>query len=69
MVSITLSVPEKIRELMKKFPEINWSGFVRMAIEEKTKKLALKEQMFKDLEKEEEFNKWAVNLVREGRKK
>ena len=54
---------------MKKFPEINWSGFVRMAIEEKAEKLALKEQMLKDLEKEEEFNRWAVNLVREGRKK
>ena len=62
MVSITLSVPEKVRELMKQFPEINWSGFVRSAIESKAKKLAWKEQMLEKLESEKEFDKIALEL-------
>ena len=68
MVSITLSVPEEIHELMKKFPEVNWSGLVRTCISERAKKLALKEEMLRQLEKEKQFNGWAVSLIREGRK-
>jgi hypothetical protein len=45
MVSITLSVPEETRELMRKFPEVNWSGLVRQCITEKAKKLALKQEL------------------------
>ncbi len=69
MVSITISVPEETRKLMKRFPEINWSGLVRKSIIEKAEKLALKEEMLKQLEKEKEFNEWAVRIVREGRRK
>jgi len=69
MVSITLSVPEQIKELMNQFPEVNWSGLVRQAISEKAKKLALKRELFSQLENEREFSDWAVNLVREGRNK
>ncbi|MEK6937087.1 MAG: hypothetical protein AABW58_03380 [Nanoarchaeota archaeon] len=68
MVSITLSVPEEIRKLMKKFPEVNWSGLVRKTIEEKAKELSLKEELLKKLDKEKEFSDWAVKLVREGRR-
>lgn len=68
MVSITLSVPEEIRELMKKFPEVNWSGLVRACIVERAKKLALKEELLKQLGKEKQFNEWSVSLIREGRK-
>ena len=69
MVSITLSVPEEVRELMKRFPEVNWSGLVRTCITEQAKKLAIKQEMLKQLDKEREFSGWAVNLVREGRNK
>ncbi len=69
MVSITVSVPEEIRKLMKKFPEVNWSGVVRNSITEKAQKLALKEEMLKELNKEKDFNDWAVNLIRQGRHK
>ncbi len=69
MVSITLSVPEEIHELMKKFPEVNWSGLVRACITEKARRLAIKQEMLKQLDKEKEFNDWAVNLIREERKK
>jgi len=62
MVSITLSVPEKIRELMKQFPEINWSGFVRVAIESKVKKLMWKQEMLRQLESEKEFDEEALRI-------
>lgn len=68
MVSITLSIPEEIKKLMKKFPEVNWSGLVRQIITEKAKELAFKEEMHKQIRKEKEFNDWAVRLIREGRK-
>ena len=68
MVSITLSVPEEVRKLMKDFPEVNWSGFIRKSLEEKARQLKLKEEMLKELEGEEDFNKWADDLIRKGRK-
>ncbi len=68
MVSITISVPEEIRELMKKFPEVNWSGMVRKSIIETTKQLQMKEEILRTLKKEEDFNNWAVEVVRKGRK-
>jgi len=67
MVSITISVPEEIRKLMKEFPEVNWSGLVRQCIAEKAKKLALKQELLKKLGKEKDFDDWAVRLIREGR--
>ena len=39
MVSITLSVPEEVKKSMETFSEINWSGFVRKSIIEKTEEL------------------------------
>ena len=54
MVSITLSVPQETREKMKEFSEVNWSGFVRKAIEQKTVDLTKLEVLKKGLEKEKE---------------
>ena len=68
MVSITFSIPEETRKIMKEFPEVNWSGLVRNCITEKAKRLAVKEELLKQLKKEKEFNDWAVDLVREGRR-
>lgn len=67
MVSITLSIPENTRELMKRFPEINWSAFVRASIESKAGQLAWKEEMLKKLRGEDEsgFTEWSIE---EGRK-
>ena len=67
MVSITLSIPEKTRETMKRFPEMNWSGFVRKSIEEKTKHLATLKELEKELDKDQEITSWAVKLQRAGR--
>ncbi len=62
MVSITLSIPEETRIIMKRFPEMNWSGFVRKIIEEKAKNLLEKEKMLKEFEKEKEFIDWSIKL-------
>jgi hypothetical protein len=67
MVSITLSIPKEVRELMNRFPEINWSGLVRSSIEKKIKQLSWKEDMLKKLKNEEAFSEWAVDAQRKSR--
>lgn len=67
MVSITLSVPEEVRKLMKSFPEMNWSGFIRKKIEEKAKNLTEIEKLKKELEKEESNIDWSVKLQKTSR--
>lgn len=52
MVSITVGVDEQTRKLMKKFPEVNWSGFVRESIREKTQELSKKERLLSKLKGE-----------------
>lgn len=69
MVSITFSIPEEIRRIMKEFPEVNWTHIVRSSIEEKAKKLVLKKELLKKLKEEKEFIDWSVNVVRTGRHK
>ncbi len=48
MVSLTLSVPESLKEEMEKFPEINWSVIAREAIR---KRILLLREMDKMLKK------------------
>ena len=62
MVSITLSVPEDVREKMKRFPGVNWSGFVRVSIESEVKRLSWKEEMLKKLESEKKFDAIALEI-------
>ncbi len=52
MVSITVGVDEQTRKRMKRFPQVNWSGFVREAIREKTAELAKKEELLAKLKGE-----------------
>ena len=68
MVSITLSVSEETKKLMKKFQELNWSGFIRKSIEDKAKELEWKEKILNQLKEEEEFTKWSVELGRKAKK-
>lgn len=65
---MTLSVPKDVKSVMKKFPEINWHRLVKKSIIEKAQELEMKQTLLKQLKNEEEFNKWAVKVVREGRK-
>ena len=47
---------------MNKFSEINWSGFVRVSIEQKAKQLSWKEEMLRKLEHDKEFEDWAIEM-------
>lgn len=68
MVSITLAVPQEVKKKMEQFDEINWSGFIRKCILEKTEELSWKEEMLKKLQSEKPLNEWAVKLSREAKK-
>ena len=65
MASITLSVPEETRKVMKRFPEVNWSGFIRKTIAQKASELEWKEEMLKKLKAEESIIESEVELGRE----
>ena len=67
MVSITVAVPEDIRTLMKKYPEVNWSGLVRKSIVQNAKELESIEEMKRILESEKEITNWSVKLQHSGR--
>jgi len=68
MVSITLSIPEDVKEKMNKFDEVNWSGFIRKCIVEKTDELSWKERMLQKLKEEQAIIDWSVKLARHARK-
>ncbi len=68
MPELKVEIPEEVGEKMKRFPEINWSGFVEKAIEQKVDKLERMEEMLKELEKELEIIDWSVKLQRASRR-
>ena len=45
MVSMTLSVPNEIKQRMESFPEINWSEVARQAFKQKLLDLELLERI------------------------
>ena len=55
MANITLSIPDEVREKMKKYKEIKWSEVVREAIIDKLKKL-----------EEAEMRDYALKRLAEG---
>ncbi len=62
MASITLSVSEDVKHKMQEFSEVNWSRFIRKIIINKTKELEWKENLKNQLKKEEEVNRWSLDL-------
>lgn len=54
MVSITLSVPEEMKDEMEEFPEINWSEVARQSIDEKLQELRFLEEFKKESDLTEE---------------
>ena len=54
MVSITLSVPNELKQEMEKFPEINWSEVARQAIKTKIVFLEKMNELFGKSELTEE---------------
>lgn len=67
MVSITVSVPEETRKLMKEHEEMNWSGFVKKAIKQKAEQLRKIEGLKRQLEEEQDVVDWSVKLQRASR--
>ena len=61
MPTVTISVPDELKNKMTKFPEVNWSAVARKAILERVKFL---EKMDKALEKSELTGEDAVLLGR-----
>ena len=45
MVSVTLSIPEDVKQKMEKFPWINWSALARETFVKKMKELELLEKI------------------------
>ena len=54
MVSITLSVPEDLKQEMESFPDINWSAVAREAIKKRVVLLEKFKEFTKDSELTEE---------------
>lgn len=69
MTSITLSVPEEVRQKMKRHAEVNWSGFIRKCIEEKARALTLKEELLEQSLHEQNIIDWSVQLQKKARAK
>ncbi|MDP7457871.1 MAG: hypothetical protein QGH47_04050 [Candidatus Woesearchaeota archaeon] len=67
MVSITLSVPEETRKLMKKHRQINWSGYLRKIIINKARALEELEKLKKEIGHNEEISTWAVRVIKGAR--
>jgi len=45
MEKVTLSIPEKLKKELEKYPEVNWTEVLRSGIREKIEKLAKFEKM------------------------
>ena len=67
-MSITLSIPEEIKRKMEKYPEVNWSGYVRSAIEQKVAGLEWKERTLSKLREEADYTGWTVEYGRKVKK-
>ncbi len=66
MASLTLAIPEELRNKMRSFPEINWSEVARQAIVEKARLL---EKMNALLASEHLSSQEAVKLTRKVKKR
>ena len=66
MGTITLSVPDELKEKMSKTDWINWSSVAREAFVKRMKQLELLEKL--ESKEEKELTKWAVELGRKAKK-
>ena len=68
MVSITLSVPEELKQKMDRFEWLNWSALAREAFAKRMKQLEILEKFEKDFEKSELTDEDCIKLGRELKK-
>ena len=65
MATMTISLPDELREDMKQFTHINWSGFVREQVTKKLDSLKQEEELRRLLKQEQQDLSWTVELGRE----
>ena len=65
MVSLTLAVPNELKNIMNKYPEINWSEVARRAILEKSKILEKMDKLLSKRKINEEDALKHGNIVKE----
>jgi hypothetical protein len=70
-VTLTLSIPKKMKEEMKKFSGINWSEETRQFLKKKIEVMKVTKNVQKALE-QNDYNKTAINellqkLIKEGK--
>lgn len=68
MVSITLSVPEELKQKMDKFEWLNWSALARESFIKRIKQLELLAQIEKDVANSELTDEDCIELGRKLRK-
>jgi len=65
---MNITLPEELKHKIERFPEINWPGFVKKAMEHKVEELQHREQILKELEEEQDIIDWSVKLQRASRR-
>lgn len=68
MAELIVNVPKRIERRMEEFPEVNWPGFLEKTVERKLEHLSKMEELYRQLEEEEEITDWAVKLQRSSRR-
>jgi len=71
MVSITVRIPEGLKEKMNQLKDINWSEVIRRAIEEEVRKARMREASRRiDALREKSNIKWdSTKVIREWRER
>lgn len=68
MVSVTLSIPEKLKQKMDRFEWLNWSAVAREAFAKRMKQLEVLDKFEKDFKKSKLSDEDCIKLGRELKK-
>lgn len=66
MANVTISMPEDLREEMRRHDEVNWSAVMRKAVQEHLRKLAIADAIAGKSELTEDDIEELDELVKEG---
>lgn len=67
MANITVTVPDKMKNEMEGFEDINWSAVSRLAFAEKLEQLAMLKKL--NSKEEQDFILWSVEAGENSKKK
>lgn len=66
MPNVTVSVPEDLREAMRRHDEVNWSAVIRKAVQDHLRKLAIADAIAKKSELTDADVQELDRLVKKG---